>query len=461
MPTTVKEVPGFQVVANGNNIVTVNGPPTQYLVSNINPYPNDDLIVGNTYNISDNGTYPGGLVVELVNAPGGGMMTAVFQQQTADGGGSGDGGRGPMIRGKSSFPFGAAGPPAPPGFVEARIASTVPGRTLETPGAPDAVYTVQVGELGQHVAQSNVPILAVQWVIQGTVLKGYPMAVGAGAPVPLSPSDFTTNPVMFAWMEPGIFVVTCYITTAYGTSRVWNTFEVVAPVVQSFTATVGQTSVFDENDKQFLGLRSGDDAMGAGIVFNAQVQAGDDVSGNVAFLQIAVNERAFVDFEGESWVMDDNGVEVLDNGAAPASVLYAGQYWPIIATQTINPTTNDSPAQELNVPIQKMNIGVTPLVVEHYRMFVCFLPSTGGLWVPLAELDWYWGGYSAFDNETLEYSPATSTSAGSFDSGPPTSLPAWTSAVTQQQYVPVSTNLAARPRNPPRMRPLLAAPAAP
>ena len=81
MPTTVKEVPGFKVVANGNNIVTQAGPPTQYLVANIAPYPNDDLIVGNTYNISD-AAHPTGIVVKLVHAPGGGMRTATFQQQT-------------------------------------------------------------------------------------------------------------------------------------------------------------------------------------------------------------------------------------------------------------------------------------------------------------------------------------------------------------------------------------------
>ncbi|HVG34216.1 MAG TPA: hypothetical protein VM911_14090 [Pyrinomonadaceae bacterium] len=81
MPTTVKQVPGFQVVATGNNIVTQAGPPTQYLVGNIAPYPNDNLIVGNTYNISDPAHTPG-IVVALVHAPGGGMRTATFQQQT-------------------------------------------------------------------------------------------------------------------------------------------------------------------------------------------------------------------------------------------------------------------------------------------------------------------------------------------------------------------------------------------
>ncbi|KUZ70389.1 hypothetical protein [Burkholderia ubonensis] len=80
MATTVKEVPGFKVVATGNNIQTNGGPPTQYLVPGITPYPNSNLVVGNTYNISDPSHH--GIVVALVHAPGGGMHTATFQQQT-------------------------------------------------------------------------------------------------------------------------------------------------------------------------------------------------------------------------------------------------------------------------------------------------------------------------------------------------------------------------------------------
>ncbi|PPU76997.1 MULTISPECIES: hypothetical protein [Xanthomonas] len=81
MATTVKQVPGFSTVATGSNIQVQAGNPTQYLVAQIAPYPNDDLVVGNTYNISDP-NHAAGIVVELVVAPGGGMRTATFQQQT-------------------------------------------------------------------------------------------------------------------------------------------------------------------------------------------------------------------------------------------------------------------------------------------------------------------------------------------------------------------------------------------
>jgi len=81
MPTIVTQVPGHQQVAHGDNIQTQIGNPTQYLVGHIGPYPNNNLIVGNTYKITD-AAHPRGILVELVHPPGGGMQTATFQQQT-------------------------------------------------------------------------------------------------------------------------------------------------------------------------------------------------------------------------------------------------------------------------------------------------------------------------------------------------------------------------------------------
>jgi hypothetical protein len=75
--TTIKEVPGHKQVATGNNIQTqVVGGQTQYLVPAINPYPNPNLVVGNTYSLTDP-THQS-LVVALLSAPGGGMQTATF-----------------------------------------------------------------------------------------------------------------------------------------------------------------------------------------------------------------------------------------------------------------------------------------------------------------------------------------------------------------------------------------------
>lgn len=77
MATLIKEVPGFKQVATGDNIQKSG---SEYRVSNIAPYPNDDLIMGNTYNISDPSHH--GIVVSLKSPPGGGMRTAIFEPQS-------------------------------------------------------------------------------------------------------------------------------------------------------------------------------------------------------------------------------------------------------------------------------------------------------------------------------------------------------------------------------------------
>ncbi|KVC57930.1 hypothetical protein WS63_12230 [Burkholderia stagnalis] len=88
MTTTIKAVPGFAQVATGSDIQVEAGPPTRYLVSNIQPYPNSDLIEGNTYNISDPSNH--GIVVQLIHPPGGAMRTATFEQETEQSDSSGD-----------------------------------------------------------------------------------------------------------------------------------------------------------------------------------------------------------------------------------------------------------------------------------------------------------------------------------------------------------------------------------
>lgn len=81
MVTKVVQIPGFNQVATGDDIEVQQGNPPQYLVRGINPYPNRDLEVGNTYKITDP-LNSRGILVELMYAPGGAMQTATFQRQT-------------------------------------------------------------------------------------------------------------------------------------------------------------------------------------------------------------------------------------------------------------------------------------------------------------------------------------------------------------------------------------------
>jgi hypothetical protein len=80
MPSEIREPLNNTVIARGDNVVKQND---QYLVSKIVPYPNDYLNsnhVGDSFRVKDTGDYQNGILLELVNPPGGGMQTATFQR---------------------------------------------------------------------------------------------------------------------------------------------------------------------------------------------------------------------------------------------------------------------------------------------------------------------------------------------------------------------------------------------
>ncbi len=81
MPTIVKEVSDLKQIAEGNNIITVVLPgKREYQVSGIVPYPNDHLIVGKKYQISDS-AHQHDLVVFLKSPPCNRMMRAIFESE--------------------------------------------------------------------------------------------------------------------------------------------------------------------------------------------------------------------------------------------------------------------------------------------------------------------------------------------------------------------------------------------
>jgi hypothetical protein len=80
MPSEIKEPLTNTVVAGGDNVVKDG---LTYLIPNITPYPNDYLSsshVGDSFKVKDTNEYRNGILLELVNPPGGGMRTATFKR---------------------------------------------------------------------------------------------------------------------------------------------------------------------------------------------------------------------------------------------------------------------------------------------------------------------------------------------------------------------------------------------
>jgi hypothetical protein len=283
-----------------------------------------------------------------------------------------------------------------PDHVKLGISSRFGDETIETAATAGEAYSTVVGAIGQHVATSNVPILAVQWVVPdtGAPLAGYAMSTAAGILVPLA--QLTVNPITFAWTAACATWVGVHITTQYGTGYVENYFYVQAPAITAFTSATGAPWVGPLSGGTYL--RFGQ-APGPGITIDATVACPSDVAGSVAFIQLASNERFVIDDDGRSWHWSSNGQYVLDTG--PINWLfYQNEIVQIGAQQSGQIQITDAPAMELGAVLTLAAVGDgQPIVPETYRAYLMFLPAAvPALWVALGVLTWNWEGFTQFEN---------------------------------------------------------------
>jgi hypothetical protein len=285
-----------------------------------------------------------------------------------------------------------------PDHVKIGIRTTVADQVVATgEPAPDANYTVCVGQIGQHLATCNVPILSVTWVLAGVNgVANYTATTAAGIVTPIAPTMLSGNPLIFAWAGPGACSVGVYIYTAYGTGYAQNNFTVTAPQVNFLEAATSEVQVAPISGNQFL--QFGNQSLQVpGITINALVYGAQSVPGTLAIFQLCTNERFATDTDNRPWHWSLNGQSVLDIGMT-GTVIYQA------ATDLSTPGASaqfdviDSPGMELGPPLQLVAAGDgNPVVPETYNSYLMFQPA-GGIWVPLSVLTWYWAGYSRLEN---------------------------------------------------------------
>jgi hypothetical protein len=284
-----------------------------------------------------------------------------------------------------------------PSHVKIGITSHFGDEKIEAaPGLVGDGYATVVGVLGQHLATSNVPILAVQWVVPatGAPLAGYALSTAAGTPLPLV--QLTVNPITFAWTAPCATSVGVYITTQYGTGYVENYFYVQAPTISAFGSVTGAPWVGPYAQGTYL--RFGQ-APGPGITIDATVDCPQGVSGTIAFIQLASNERFITDNDGFSWHWSVNGQYVLDTG--PINWLfYQNEVANIGEQQSGAIQITDAPAMEIGGILTLAVVGDgQPIVPETYQTYLMFLPAGApGIWVALGMLTWNWEGFTQLDD---------------------------------------------------------------
>ena len=264
-------------------------------------------------------------------------------------------------------------------------------------------YGIVIGEMGQHLATASVPILAVSWVVPNhcVPVMNYAISQQAGVVTPMPPT-LTSNPITFAWTAPGATYVGVHITTEHGTAYVENYFYVEGPSVSRFYSQTGQPYAGPFENRIFL--RFGNPP-GPGIQVLARAACPNDVSGAIAILQLADNQRVGADTDHVSWHWSLNGQLVLDVGPDAAWLFYQNQVTQISAGNSGDIDISDAPATELGPPFRLVSIGAgSPTTPETYHTCLMFRSSApGAIWVTLAVLTWSWEGYSELEDK--EWSP--------------------------------------------------------
>lgn len=282
-----------------------------------------------------------------------------------------------------------------PDHVKLGIRSVLGGREVDQAAAD--TFTASVGEMGQHVAQSNVPILAVVWQISGgDPVAGYLITQALGQVLPLLPGALQENPLTFAFTTPGTWTVAVYILTEEGEGFASNTFVITAPEVNFFDSQTGQVGVFTIAGQPWLSFG----IQGApGITMNAVLFGQQSTPGEVGILQLATNQRYGTDAQGLPYHNTQNGQAVLDVGPGGAYTFYQDELVPLAVGGNAQVMVTDGPGNLLGPPLTLVSIGEnegSPEVVpESYQAFLMFCAdSPGAIFVPLSVLMWNWEGFT-------------------------------------------------------------------
>ncbi len=316
-------------------------------------------------------------------------------------------------------------------------------KSANTNSHVNAEYETVIGQVSQHIAQSNVPILQVAWQIQGieSTVKNYTTTTVLGQPTFLSQWDLTQNLIQFCWWRPGTYIVTCTITTAFGVSQSSNSFVVTSPLVRDFNAWTGIVGVGLYHQARMIRFAySMNNFQNDGIYMNGIIAGLQSVDGYVAGIQLASNQRFCTADNSMNYRYDTNGTYILDTGMTN-TVFYQNHIVQLLNNgSNVNYEVNDGPGAELdsNV-IRAMFIGdgdVTPNIPETYKMYIMFCPEVvGGIWVPLKVMVWGWEGYTTYDTSTQNWGQAEGTNVPEPIVSNPVDFPVWNKNTSQSHWV--------------------------
>lgn len=303
-------------------------------------------------------------------------------------------------------------------------------------GDANDTYTVCVGQILQCTATSDVPILAVWWLVNGSAVADYSITSNAGVVTPISPSMYATNPLRLAFVTAGTCSVGVYITTACGRGYVQHNFDVTAPHINFFDSHTGHVYVGPSEGKTYLRFGTPSDPSGPGITINAVLYGTQSTRGRVGILQLAVSALFGFDDNDRPWHWSNNGTPVLDVGPGGAYIFYQNEVKELPQGGNADLQITDAPAVQLASPLQYVAVGNEEgRGPEVYKSYLMFAPADGAaIFVPLSVLTWSWNGYSLRTSEG--WGPVQRPGNTVDPSGTPTAeFPVWSSNTLYGHWV--------------------------
>jgi hypothetical protein len=301
-------------------------------------------------------------------------------------------------------------------------------------------YVVTVGEMIQHLAVADAPILSVVWTIEpSTNVADYAVSVNNAVLTYLPAAALMTNPLTFAYGDAGNsqVVVTAEITTTLGTGTASNSFTVTSPTIGNIEVTMGNPEIFVNQMGETMFQLT---APGGGVVIEATVNGTQAAIGTIAFFQLVKNARTLNDSVTGQQYLSPTGEFILDVGGqvgeAP-SYLYQGVSETLTPNQPTQFYITDSPGTSLPNPPGTLliySVGEDdPGDAEMYQSYLMFQSSTpGSIWVPVALVNWSWSSYT--EAEDGSWSPAQNNLVLNDGGGTTYTFPTWQANTTASTW---------------------------
>jgi hypothetical protein len=282
------------------------------------------------------------------------------------------------------------------------------GITTRTVLGARAEWTVS-GPAGEAVQN-------VRWTISGPghVVANYVATTANAVVTPFHPGGANERATWY-WARRGRVTVTIKARIAVGLMPTYERtvhVDVDGPEVDWFGSVTDQVKVARligvGNLALTFGGEQGTDR--PGIRWTARVR-GPGAPGEFAFTQLmTINRRRVFTLDGGpgpvtavtsngAWVLD----EVVHYPMDPLDDSEERDTAPSVMREQVELVSDDSPATPLFQDPRKPEVYSEAHVEEHFRTYLMWKP-TGGIWIAVAMMEWFWKGTAVYDPGTQAWS---------------------------------------------------------